>query len=92
MMEPTVWMDAADGSIELFRLEPRWLRVTYTFAKDMMETTEWMEASKDSSVLYNRMNESEELWKLHFYVSRTSLQFWTGCSHTFRAFWDILPT
>ena len=54
MMEPTDWMDAAVGSTELFRLEPKWLRVTYTFAIEMMETTEWMKAAKDSSVLDNR--------------------------------------
>ena len=76
MMEPKDWMAAATSS-ELFRLEPKWLRVTYTFAIETMETTEWTEAAKESSVLFNRMNESEELWKLHFYVSRTSLHFWT---------------
>ena len=74
MMEPTDWMDAASSS-ELVRLEPKWLRVTYTFAKETMEPTEWMKVAKDSNVLYNRTS-----------------HFWTDCSHTARAFLDILPT
>ena len=52
---------------------------------ETMETTEWIDAVDGSSVLHTRVNESEELWKLHFYVSRASLQFGTVRSHVSRA-------
>ena len=44
------------------------------------------------NVLHNRVNESEELWKLDFYVPRTSLYFGTVRSHVSRAILDILST
>ena len=53
---------AADGSTELCRLEPKWLRVTYTCEIEMNEMAELMEAAKDSSVMRNKMKESDKLW------------------------------
>ena len=57
-MEPKDWMEDASSN-ELFGLEPKWQRVTYTFAIEMIKTTESTEGAKESSALYNRTTESE---------------------------------
>ena len=54
-MDMTELLEAADSSRESLRLEPKWLRVTYTCEIEMNEMTELMEAAKDSSVMRNKM-------------------------------------
>ena len=88
----TELLDAADSSRESLRLEPKWLRVTYTCVIEKKEMTDWMDAAKDSSVMRNRMNESDKLWKLHLCASRSSVHFETVRSHTSNAISDILST
>ena len=62
MTEPPDLMEATDGSTALCRLEPKRLRVTYTCEIEMNEMTELMKAAKDSSVMRNKMKESDKLW------------------------------
>ena len=58
----TELLDAADSSPESLRLEPKWLRVTYTYETAKHEMMEWMEAAKYSSLMRNKTEECEKLW------------------------------
>ena len=51
MTEPPDLMEAAVGSTEWSRLEPKWLRATYTFAIEMTETPDLLEATDVSTEL-----------------------------------------
>ena len=51
MTEPPDLMEAVDGSTEWCRLEPKWLRVTYTFMIETTETQDFIEAADSSTEL-----------------------------------------
>ena len=78
------WMDAASSN-ELFGLEPKWLRITDTFAIEMMKTTEWTEAAEDKQ---RAIQQNDRVRR----IVETELLRLSNRLHASRALWDILPT